>query len=554
MSGYLECHKLSKAYGSTRALRDVDLSVGRGRVHAVVGENGAGKSTLGKVIAGLVPFDGGSMTLAGRPYRPASPRQAVAAGVGMVHQQPMLFPSLSVAENVVLGREPVRGLGFDRSRATAEVEAVAARYGVRIDPRAKVADLSPGERQRVAILQVLHSGAQLLIFDEPTAALAPQEASEVLHVVRRLVAEGHAVVLVAHKLDEVIAAADEITALRDGRNVFSGPASTLTEPELVKLLVGDGPTGDGQAFGSPGPVMLEVAGLHASNGSGRAVAPAAGSNAAPSVGRPAFRLGWRRAPRPAGRPAMRGVSFAVRAGEILGVVGVEGSGQEELELVLAGLVRPDAGTVRLAGDDVTLANPRERRLRGLVVVPSDRRAWACAPEASVFDNSVSQLQYEDPLGLMRPAALAGAVKRMFTEFDVRSPGLAVPLAALSGGNIQKLVLGRELTAGWRLARGEAIGDVAGAVPGGAPVAIVLGSPTRGIDVRGMRYLHALIRRYRDAGCAVLLVSTDLDEALALSDRIVVLAGGAVAATLPGAGATTKEELGRYMLGAVSTPS
>ncbi|MCW5819429.1 MAG: ATP-binding cassette domain-containing protein [Trueperaceae bacterium] len=549
--GYLECHKLGKAYDGTRALQDVSLRVGRGRVHAVIGENGAGKSTLAKVIAGLVPFDSGTLTLAGRPYRPASPRQAAAAGVGMVHQQPMLFSSLSVAENVVLGKEPGR-LTVDRALARSEVETVARRYGTFIDPRAKVADLSVGERQRVEILRALYLGADLLIFDEPTAALAPQEVAEFLAGVRRLAAEGRTVVLIAHKLDEVLAVADDVTVLRAGRNVFSGPASAVSESELVGLMVGGVAVGAAAATGAraapPGPVAAAAEGDP--YGSPGAVSLAVVGLSVVSV---------------AGRAALRDVSFTVRAGEVVGVAGVEGGGQEELELALCGLLEPRSGTVELAGHDVTLADPRERRRRGLAAVPSDRLAWACAPAASVFDNGVSQLQYQSPFGFLRPALLERSVRRLLAEFDVRTPGLSVPLAALSGGNVQKLVLGRELTAR-RRARSEDLGS--GATPGaqpsvarhadpsgqGVPVALVLGSPTRGLDVRGIRYLHALVRRYRDAGCAVLLLSTDLDEVIALSDRIVVLAGGAVVATLPGAGATGKEALGRHMLTGVSATS
>lgn len=509
MDSYLEVRDLHKTYeGTVHALEGVSLSVRQGTVHAIIGENGAGKSTLAKVLGGVVPFEEGEITLRGVRYRPTSPREASALGIGMVHQHFKLFPSLTVAENVVIGNEPVHGPTVDRARAEREVQELGVKYGIPLDPRARLRDLSVGEQQRVEVLKALYLNADLVIFDEPTAVLTPQEIEKLFKGIRRLIAEGHTVIIIAHKLEEILAIADEITILRRARLVGTRPAQGASRDELVRLMVGDKLDLDKQrSFGTAGDVRLEVQGVSL--------------------------IGLR------GRSLLDDVSLSVGSGEIVGVAGVEGNGQVELEQVLCGLVPPSSGSVRLGEQDITGAGPLALRGLGLVSIPSDRLAWGCAPRASVFENSISQLHREfNVSGFLRIGQLMDKVRIIFKAFDVRSPGMAVQVGALSGGNIQKLILGRELTAG-RQPGSKKAREV--------PHALVVATPTRGIDVRGVEFIHDLLCKYRDAGCAILLISTDIDELLALSDKIAVLYKGGIAAVLPGAGQTSKEGLGHYML-------
>ncbi len=522
MDRYLEVQDLHKTYeGTVQALQGVSLSVRKGTVHAVIGENGAGKSTLAKVIGGVVQFDEGQIVFKGAPYRPSSPREANALGIGMVHQHFMLFPSLTVAENIVLGSEPVYGPRLDIEGAELEVQALVKKYGIQVDPRARVRDLSVGEQQRVEILKALYLNVELVIFDEPTAVLTPQEIEKLFKGIRRLKSEGHTVIIIAHKLEEILAISDEVTVLRRGRLVGSRLTEGASSEDLVRMMVGsDVDIHKERSFGRPGgPPRLQVKDLTLEG--------------------------------PHGRALLENVSFTVHSGEILGVAGVEGNGQAELEQVLGGLLTPTRGTVELAGQDITRASPLERRRLGMANIPSDRLAWGCSPQASVFENSISQLHREHRTGgVLNIGALKRKAQEIFTTFDVRTPGMAVQVGALSGGNLQKLILGRELTAGRRRGAGGSGGGRSGGADDAreqVPEAIVVATPTRGIDVRGVVFIHDLLCEYRDAGTAIVLISTDLDELLALSDRLVVLYKGTAAAVLPGAGQTGKEELGRYML-------
>ncbi len=502
MGAYLECRNLEKTYqGTLRALQGVDLDVEKGRVHAVIGENGAGKSTLAKVIGGVVAPNAGEMRFKGEPYSPGSPRDAHAAGIAMVHQHFALFPSLTVAENIVLGDEPTRLGGVDSARAVEQVRALSHEYGMPLDPRRRVRDLSVGEQQRVEILKALYRNVDLLILDEPTAVLTPVEVQKLFKGVLRLVSENRTVIFIAHKLEEVLEIADDITVLRAGKVVGRRTGADATKAELVRLMVGEDIAVDRQRrFGSPGPERLVVRDLTVHDAQGR--------------------------------PALDGVSFTVCAGEIVGIAGVEGNGQLDLELALGGLVEPSGGSVLLGDEDVSTATPARRRALGLRYVPADRMQWGCAPKASVFENAIMQChRHSSTAGVLRRKRLRNDVKSMLKRFDVRAPGLGAPVDTLSGGNIQKLILARELTTS----------------PGDALEVILISSPSRGIDIRGVEFIHDLLVQYRDAGCAVLLISTDLDEVLALSDRIGVLFRGSLVAMLPGQGRTGKAELGMCML-------
>lgn len=499
MTDYLQVTSLHKTYDDTvKALDGVSLSVTKGRVHAIIGENGAGKSTLAKVLAGLVPFDSGSIEFKGRPYQPSSPRDADAQGIGMVHQHFMLFPSLTVAENIILGAEPGSPLRLDAARAVSETRELSERYGMPLDPRRRLGELSIGEQQRVEILKALRRDIELLILDEPTAVLTPQEVAKLFKGIRRLITEGYTVIVIAHKLEEILEIADDVTVLRKGRVVASRCCADTSKAELVRLMVGEDIDTVGQrVYGDPDRPALEIAGLSLDG--------------------------------PAGKPLLRDIDLTVHVGEIVGVAGVEGNGQFELEQVLGGLLRPTSGTVSLDGQDVTNCSARLRRQRGLAYIPGDRMVWGCAPSASVFDNAISRhYRQHSTGGVLRRRQLRESLDEAFRRFDVRSPAHWMPVTSLSGGNIQKLILSRELGAE-------------------RPTALVVSMPTRGIDIRGVEFIHALLRRFRDDGCAVLLISTDLDEILSLSDRIAVLYGGALAAVVPGRGEASKEKLGAYML-------
>lgn len=499
---YLVCEGLEKTYdGTVRALQGVSFKVERGKVHAIIGENGAGKSTLAKLIGGMVVPEVGTMRFRGDEYAPASPRDAHNRGIGMVHQHFALFPSLTVAENIVLGDEPTRFGRVHMKRAVEEVRALSDEYGMPIEPRRRVRDLSVGEQQRVEILKALRRDVELLILDEPTAVLTPLEVEKLFKGVRRLISEERTVIFIAHKLDEVLAIANEITVMRKGQVVGYRTREDATKDDLVRLMVGENLPMDTRRFGDEaGRERLVIRGLTVHDARGHLELDA--------------------------------ISLAVRAGEIVGLAGVEGNGQQALELVLGGLVEPSGGVVNLDGSDITRATPGKRRKVGLAYVPADRLEWGCAPGASVFENAITQLyRGASRAGLMNRSRMKALVKEMFERFDVRAPSLETAINTLSGGNIQKLILAREL----------------GHERGGGLGAIVISSPSRGIDIRGVEFIHDLLAEYRAAGCAVLLVSTDLDEILALSDRIGVLYSGRLVAVLPGKGRTGKAELGQYML-------
>jgi simple sugar transport system ATP-binding protein len=370
-----------------------------------------------------------------------------------------------------------------------------------LDPRRRVRDLSVGEQQRVEILKALRRDVELLILDEPTAVLTPQEVERLFKGVRRLISENRTVIFIAHKLEEVLAIANEITVMRKGQVVGHRNSEGVTKSDLIHLMVGESFTLGQRRYGAEsGPERLVIRDLAFHNARGHS--------------------------------ELDGVTLSVHAGEIVGVAGVEGNGQQALEQVLGGLANPTGGEVLLDGKAIGRASPARRRAAGLAYVPADRLEWGCAPNASVFENAITQsYRSESRAGVMNRARLKSLVRGMFERFDVRAPSLETAISSLSGGNIQKLILAREL------------GDERGS----ELAAIIISSPSRGIDIRGVEFIHDLLSQYRAAGCAVLLISTDLDEILALSDRIAVLYAGRLVAMLPGRGGASKAELGQYML-------
>ncbi|WP_437286822.1 ABC transporter ATP-binding protein [Sorangium sp. So ce406] len=504
MTAVLEARGITKRFGGVLANDRVDLDLREGEIHALLGENGAGKSTLMNVLYGLVRPDEGELRRSGRPVALRSPSDAIALGIGMVHQHFMLIPVFTVAENIVLGAEPARRGGvIDRRRASDEVRALSTRHGLGVDPDARVEDLPVGVQQRVEIIKALYRKAEILILDEPTAVLTPQEADDLFRVLRGLTAQGVSVLFITHKLREVLAVADRVTVMRAGRVVGAAVPAETDERGLAATMVGrEVALQVTKAPASPGAVVLEVERLGVAGRRG------------------------------AGGDAVREVSFSVRAGEILGIAGVQGNGQTELVEAITGLSAARGGRVLLRGRDVTGALPRALIERGVSHVPEDRQRHGLVLSYSIADNLALCTYHKAPFssrGVLRDEAREENARRLVKSFDIRAPGPDTPVSALSGGNQQKVILARELS---------------------RPVELLVASqPTRGVDVGSIEHIHREIVAARDAGAAVLLVSAELDEVLSLSDRIAVMYRGGIVATRD-AGAVSRTELGMLMAGAV----
>src|SRR5258706_5966653 len=470
----------------TVANEGIDLELRTGEIHALLGENGAGKSTLMNILYGLVTPDAGEIRMDGKLVVIRDPADAIARGIGMVHQHFMLIPVLSVAENVVLGQEIVRAAEIlDLGEAAARIGLLAKKLGFDIDPSSKIEQLSVGQQQRVEILKAIYRNARILVLDEPTAVLTPQETREIFEVLRRLRAEGTSIIFISHKLDEVLEIADRISGIRGGKVVGSRTPAECTENELAELMVGRGGNlrvdrGRSQpGVGALGDVMAEVSGLRAKNDRGH--------------------------------EALQGVDVSVRAGEIVGIAGVAGNGQEELVEALIGLRRPTAGTIRLAGEDVTRASVETRRDRGIAFVPADRHRFGLVLTYPLDDNLALTRYAEPPFaggfgGIVRNfRAITENAVGLIKEFDVRAPGPKVPASSLSGGNQQKVVVAREFRHDLKL--------------------LILDQPTRGLDVGSIEFIHKQVIARRNDGVAIVLVSAELDEVLDLADRVLVMFRG-----------------------------
>ena len=506
----LGCSHVWKRFGELVANRDVSLSIARGTAHAVIGENGAGKSTLMRALYGLEPPDEGEVRVRGERIAQPSAAESIRRRVGMVHQHFMLVPTLTVCENVVLGREPLaRGL-LDLPRAAREIAELSERHQLAVDPMRRVGDLSVGEAQRVEIVKVLWRGADVLILDEPTAVLTPREVDELFGVLRGLVAAGSTVVLVTHKLDEVLALASRVTVLRRGVVTADLDAQGATPADLARAMVGR-------------DVVLGIE---------RSAGPAATATkpieAALALEQLVVLRGERR--------ALDSVSLAVRPGEILGVAGVEGNGQTELALAAAGVLAPHSGKILLRGRDVTHLGVRARQRVGLGHVPEDRLARGLVTAFSIEENVLLGREDEWARPIIDRPRLRAAAAQLIERLDVRPANPIAAAGTLSGGNQQKVVMGRELDR-----------------PGLA--ALLCAQPTRGVDVGAIERLHTEILAARDRGCAVLLLSAELDELLTLADRIIVLYRGRIVGEVPNpvgdgtARAERRGTIGKMMLGA-----
>jgi len=497
----IACRGITKRFPGVLANDQVDFEAAEGEVHALLGENGAGKSTLSSILTGLYRADEGELELYGRPVAFHSPRDALDAGICMVHQHFRLVEPFTVAENIVLGDHRDIGRSFRIQPRSIErrVAELSTRYGLAVDPRARIWQLSVGEQQRVEILKALYRDARILILDEPTAVLTPQEASSLFETLRTMAVEGRTVVFISHKLHEVMAVADRVTVLRRARSIATVRVSDTSTNELASLMVGrelDGASARRRdAFGD---VVLSVEGL------------------------------WAEGDR--GFPAVRDVSLAVRAGEILGVAGVAGNGQRELAEAITGMRRATGGVVRVEGRTLPNGDPRAAIAARIAHVPEDRLHTGVAAGLSIASN-VALKSYRDAdhaLGpLLRPRVILERARRLITQFDVHAPGPHVPARQLSGGNLQKVVIGREFL--------------------GTPRVLIAAAPTRGLDVGAIENVQTYLREAANLNVAVLLISEDLDEVRALADRIVVMYEGAIAGEVD-PGSATVEEIGLLMAG------
>ena len=495
---------VAKSFGDVIALRDASLEVLPGEIHALVGENGAGKSTLMKVLGGLIKPDAGRVEISGRDVTGWSTSDAIAAGIGIVHQHFMLVPTLSVAENLVLGCEPTkRGVVLDEKQAAEDVRKLSSETGLRIEPERLISDLSVGEAQRVEILKVLFRGARILVLDEPTAVLSPPEVRELWTVLRRLRDKGDTIVLITHRLDEVVELSDTITVMRAGRTVGRLKTSETNPADIARRMVG-----------------REV-----SLSAGKRVQPLSRETAEAGKGLSVQNLtvtGSR------GTCVVDGVSFTVKPGEILGIAGVEGNGQTELIEAIAGLRAIARGQISIDGVEITRHSVATRHEAGLSHIPEDRHRRGLIMEYTVGDNLILGLQrFFSRNGIIDSDRVMENAIEEISSFDIRPPNPLLASRALSGGNQQKIVVAREM---------------------GRKFSVLLASqPTRGVDVGAIEFIHQQLLDARAQGKAILLVSAELNEVLALSDRIAVMYRGKFAAVLPTAEAT-EELLGEYMIG------
>ena len=494
----LEMRGITKRYPGVVANDGIDLEVRPGEIHALLGENGAGKTTLMNVLYGLATPDEGEILLDGEAVEIAGPSDAIHRGINMVHQHFMLIPVLSVADNILLGKETMRGPIFiDKRESKRRIIELGQRFGFDIDPDVKVGSLSVGWQQRVEILKALYRNARILVLDEPTAVLTPQETREIFAVLRRLADEGHSIVFISHKVYEVLEVADRITVIRRGKVVGQRIPKETNEDDLAELMVGrEVQLTVDRGTSSPGKTRLDINGLKAKDDRGHEV--------------------------------LRGVNLQVRAGEILGIAGVAGNGQDELVEAIMGLRKPSGGVVRLDQEDVTGHRPRQMSDTGVGYVPGDRQRFGLVLSFPLTDNLVLNSYHRAPFsrGLLRDegAIRANAAERI-DRYDVRTPSAEVTASTLSGGNQQKLVVAREFGRDLKL--------------------LILDQPTRGLDVGSVEFIHRRTIAKRDAGTAVLLVSAELDEVLELSDRIAVMYAGRIVAERDGRTAD-KNEIGLLM--------
>ncbi len=496
----IEMRDITKRFGEFVANDQINLNVKKGEIHALLGENGAGKSTLMNMLAGLLEPTSGEILINGQNVTIDSPAKAAQLGIGMVHQHFMLVDAFTVTENIILGSESTNAAGMiDLKNAMAEITALSKKYGLDVDPTAKVADISVGAQQRVEIIKTLYRGADLLIFDEPTAVLTPDEITELLKIMKVLVSEGKSIILITHKLDEIRAVADRVTVIRRGKSIETVEVAGATNDDLAEWMVGRSVSFKTEKIAAnPKEVILSIENLVVNENRGI--------------------------------PAVKNLSLEVRAGEIVGIAGIDGNGQSELIQAITGLRKVKSGKISIKGEDVTHYSPRKITELSVGHVPEDRHRDGMILEMTVAENFALQTYYKEPIsknGILNYSKINEKARQLMEEFDVRGAGELIPGKSLSGGNQQKAVIAREIDRN--------------------PDLLIVSQPTRGLDVGAIEYIRKRLIAERDKGKAVLVVSFELDEILDVSDRIAVIHDGSIhGIVLPAE--TTKQELGKLMAG------
>ncbi|MGJ9624602.1 ABC transporter ATP-binding protein [Actinotignum sp. GS-2025b] len=496
----IEMRGITKSFPGVQANKNVAFSVKKGEIHALMGENGAGKSVLMSILSGLYTPDEGSIFLDGTEVHFSSPLDAIRAGIGMVFQEFQMFPSMTVAENVVFRKEPTTGGLINRAEAVEIVESYAQRFGLDVDPRMRVADAPVGLLQRAEIIKVLYRGAKVLILDEPTAVLTPQETDQLFDVLRQLKEQGQTIILITHKLREVMEISDRVTVLRDGQVVARMNTAEATPESVTHAMTGrDVDLTQAPSQLAPGRTVLEVKNLCVQDSQKQT--------------------------------KVRNLSLEVREGEILGIAGVAGNGQTELASAIAGLIPITSGSVSISGSDVTSATVRKRREKGLSYIPEDRQGVGAAPEASAEENLAMGHHRSKELtkrkGIIDRPARASFARRLIEKFSVKIANENIAVGTLSGGNLQKILIARELEYNSPL--------------------LVAEQPTRGVDIGAIEFIHSTLTHYRDAGGGILLISAELSEILSLSTRVAVMYEGEIVAEMPVSEAT-ESKLGLLMAG------
>lgn len=495
----IEMREITKVFGEFVANDKINLVLRKGEIHALLGENGAGKSTLMNMLAGLLEPTSGEIVVNGQVVKLDSPSKAASLGIGMVHQHFMLVEAFTVAENIILGSELTKKGVLDIARATREINELSERYGLAVDPSAKVADISVGAQQRVEILKTLYRGADILIFDEPTAVLTPSEIDELMAIMKNLVKEGKSIILITHKLDEIRAVSDRVTVIRRGKSIETVEIAGATNADLAEMMVGRSVSFKTEKQeAQPKEVILSIKDLVVNENRGV--------------------------------PAVKNLSLDVRAGEIVGIAGIDGNGQSELIQAITGLRKIESGSVELKGQSIVGLHPRQITEMSVGHVPEDRHRDGLVLEMMISENIALQTYYKEPLskkGILNYSNIIGYAKQLMQEFDVRAASEIVPASALSGGNQQKAIIAREVDRN--------------------PDLLIVSQPTRGLDVGAIEYIHKRLIQERDNGKAVLVVSFELDEILNVSDRIAVIHDGKIQGIVTPE-TTNKQELGVLMAG------
>ena len=495
----IEMREITKVFGEFVANDKINLELRKGEIHALLGENGAGKSTLMNMLAGLLEPTSGEIVVNGQVVKLDSPSKAASLGIGMVHQHFMLVEAFTVAENIILGSELTKNGVLDIARATREINELSERYGLAVNPSAKVADISVGAQQRVEILKTLYRGADILIFDEPTAVLTPSEIDELMTIMKNLVKEGKSIILITHKLDEIRAVSDRVTVIRRGKSIETVEIAGATNADLAEMMVGRSVSFKTEKQeAQPKEVILSIKDLVVNENRGV--------------------------------PAVKNLSLDVRAGEIVGIAGIDGNGQSELIQAITGLRKIESGSVELKGQSIVGLHPRQITEMSVGHVPEDRHRDGLVLEMMISENIALQTYYKEPLskkGILNYTNIIGYAKQLMQEFDVRAASEIVPASALSGGNQQKAIIAREVDRN--------------------PDLLIVSQPTRGLDVGAIEYIHKRLIQERDNGKAVLVVSFELDEILNVSDRIAVIHDGKIQGIVTPE-TTNKQELGVLMAG------